>query len=761
MLGLFFAAPPALLAGNQGFGPFPAPGHVIQAAGKEAGISQQMTEPAITPELVEAHGIKPDEYARILQILNREPNFTELGIFSAMWNEHCSYKSSKKWLRTLPTEGPQVICGPGENAGVVDIGDGQAVVFKMESHNHPSYIEPYQGAATGVGGILRDVFTMGARPIAAMNSLSFGEPPHPKTRQLVHGVVEGIGGYGNCFGVPTVGGEVRFHPAYNGNCLVNAFAAGLADADKIFYSAASGVGMPVVYLGAKTGRDGVGGATMASAEFDDTIEEKRPTVQVGDPFTEKRLMEACMELMQTGAVISIQDMGAAGLTCSAVEMGDKGKLGIRLDLEKVPVRERNMTAYEMMLSESQERMLMVLRPEKEVEAKAVFDKWDLDFAIVGETIDEDRFLIMLDGAVKADLPLSKLSSEAPEYDRPWQETAKAEALAPVPQVDPVDALKALISSPNYAAKQWVYEQYDTMVMADTVRTPGLGAGIIRVHGTDKALAFTSDVTPRYVKANPVEGGKQAVAEAYRNLTAVGAVPLATTDNMNFGNPEKPEIMGQFVGAIKGIGAACSALDMPIVSGNVSLYNETDGAAILPTPTIGAVGLIAHVDDIIGCDVRDGHELLVIGETHGHLGQSALLAEIFGREDGDAPAVDLDAEKRNGDFIRANRKLIRACTDVSDGGIALAAFELAEAAGVGLHMDHQHDDAFLFGEDQGRYLVACNFDAAEALMTAAGQAGVHVASVGKFTGHSLRIGNSEAPMEELSALYRESFAKAVG
>ena len=724
------------------------------------GISEQMTEPAISPELVEAHGIKPDEYARILQILNREPNFTELGIFSAMWNEHCSYKSSKKWLRTLPTTGPQVICGPGENAGVVDIGDGQAVVFKMESHNHPSYIEPYQGAATGVGGILRDVFTMGARPIAAMNSLSFGEPSHPKTRQLVSGVVAGVGGYGNCFGVPTAGGEVRFHPAYNGNCLVNAFAAGLADADSIFYSAASGVGMPVVYLGAKTGRDGVGGATMASAEFDDTIEEKRPTVQVGDPFTEKRLMEACLELMATGAVISIQDMGAAGLTCSAVEMGDKGNLGIRLDLEKVPVREKNMTAYEMMLSESQERMLMVLRPEKEAEAKAVFDKWDLDFAIVGETIDEDRFLIMLDGAVKADLPLSKLSSEAPEYDRPWQPTPEAAPLAPVPQVDPVDALKALISSPNYAAKQWVYEQYDTMVMADTARVPGLGAGIIRVHGTDKALAFTSDVTPRYVKANPVEGGKQAVAEAYRNLTAVGAVPLATTDNMNFGNPEKPEIMGQFVGAIQGIGQAVAALDMPIVSGNVSLYNETDGQAILPTPTIGAVGLIANEDKLIGREVRDGHVALLIGETNGHLGQSALLAEVFNRQDGDAPHVDLAAEKRNGDFIRDNHPWITACTDLSDGGLALAAFEMAESAGVGVHLD-EADTATLFGEDQARYLVACNFDQAEALMMAAGQAGVPIASVGRFTGDSVKLGHSEAPLAELSTTFRGAFAETFG
>jgi len=715
-----------------------------------------MQEPAITPDLIAAHGY---EYDMILEIIGREPSFTELGIFSAMWNEHCSYKSSKKWLRTLPTSGPQVICGPGENAGVVDIGDGQAVVFKMESHNHPSYIEPYQGAATGVGGILRDVFTMGARPIASMNALSFGEPGHHKTRQLVNGVVEGIGGYGNCFGVPCVGGEVRFHPAYNGNCLVNAFAAGLADSDKIFYSAASGVGMPVVYLGAKTGRDGVGGATMASAEFDDTIEEKRPTVQVGDPFTEKRLMEATLELMQTGAVISIQDMGAAGLTCSAVEMGDKGGLGVRLDLENVPQREENMTAYEMMLSESQERMLMVLKPELEAEARAVFEKWDLDFAIVGETIAEDRFLIVHNGEVKADLVLSKLSSTAPEYDRPWEPTPAAEELAEVPQIDPIDGLRALLASPNYAGKQWVYEQYDTMVMADSSRTPGLGAGMVRVHGTDKVLAFTSDVTPRYVRANPEEGGKQAVAEAYRNLTAVGARPLATTDNLNFGNPEKPEIMGQFVGAIKGIGAAVAALDMPIVSGNVSLYNETDGQGILPTPTIGAVGLLSHTDEIIGNEVRDGHVALVIGETTGHLGQSALLAEVFNREDGDAPHVDLGAEHRNGDFIRANREMIKACTDLSDGGLALAAFELAEAAGVGVCLDDASTE-FLFGEDQARYLVACNFDQAEALMIAAGQAGVPLVSVGRFTGDSVRIGTSEAPLDELTNTFRNSFAEAV-
>ena len=718
-----------------------------------------MQDPVITPDLIAAHGLSPEEYARILEIMGRAPSFTEMGIFSAMWNEHCSYKSSKKWLRTLPTEGPQVICGPGENAGVVDIGDGQAVIFKMESHNHPSYIEPYQGAATGVGGILRDVFTMGARPIAAMNSLSFGSPDHPKTKSLVSGVVAGVGGYSNCFGVPTIGGEVRFDPAYNGNCLVNAFAAGLAYTDKIFYSAASGVGMPVVYLGAKTGRDGVGGATMASAEFDDTIEDKRPTVQVGDPFTEKRLMEATLELMATGAVVSIQDMGAAGLTCSAVEMGDKGNLGVRLDLEKVPTREPNMTAYEMMLSESQERMLMVLNPELEDVAKAVFDKWDLDFAIVGETIAEDRFLIVLNGEIKADLPLKALSGTAPEYDRPWVETPAAKPLGNVPQIDAIDGLKMLISCPNYAAKHWVYEQYDSQVMADSLRTPGFGSGIVRVHGTRKALAFTSDVTPRYVAANPFEGGKQAVAEAYRNLISVGSLPLATTDNLNFGNPEKPEIMGQFVGAIKGIGAAVAALDMPIVSGNVSLYNETDGSSILPTPTIGAVGMIANADDAILGVARDGHMAILIGETLGHLGQSALLAEVFNRVEGDAPPVNLDAEKKHGRFILENAAWVTACTDLSDGGLALAAFEMAEEAGVGVSLDSD-DTATLFGEDQARYLVACNFDQAEALMAAASNAAVPVACVGSFGGTTVRFGNSQAELADLSKIFRSSFAVAL-
>jgi len=718
-----------------------------------------MQEPKITPELVAAHGLKPDEYDRILTIIGREPSFTELGIFSAMWNEHCSYKSSKKWLRTLHTTGPQVICGPGENAGVVDIGDGQAVIFKMESHNHPSYIEPHQGAATGVGGILRDVFTMGARPIAAMDALSFGTPDHPKTAHLVKGVVEGIGAYGNAFGVPNVGGEVRFHRAYNGNCLVNAFAAGLADADKIFYSAASGVGMPVVYLGAKTGRDGVGGATMASAEFDDTIEEKRPTVQVGDPFTEKCLLEACLELMASDSVISIQDMGAAGLTCSAVEMGDKGGLGIKLQLDNVPQREAHMTAYEMMLSESQERMLMVLKPEKEAVARAIFQKWDLDFAIVGETITEDRFLILQGNDVKADLPLSKLSSSAPEYDRPWVETPAAAPLGDVPAIGAIAGLRRLIGSPGYAHKGWVWEQYDTQVGADTLVTPGMGAGVVRVHGTGKALAFTSDVTPRYVRANPYEGGKQAVAEAWRNLTAKGALPLAATDNLNFGNPEKPEIMGQFVGAIKGIGEACRALDFPIVSGNVSLYNETDGQPILPTPTIGAVGLLKTPGELIAGKPSEGDLAVVIGATKGHLGQSALLAEAFGIETGDAPHVDLAAERRNGEFLRANRNVIRAATDLSDGGLALAAFEMAEGAGLGVTIDAS-DTAFLFGEDQARYLVALHQADLAPLSAAAQAAGVPLALVGQFGGAIVSLGGDTAPLAELSGLYRTAFAKAV-
>ena len=717
-----------------------------------------MPEPAITPDLVAAHGLTDAEYRRVLEICGREPTFTELGIFSAMWNEHCSYKSSKKWLRQLPVSGPQVICGPGENAGVVDIGDGDAVVFKMESHNHPSYIEPYQGAATGMGGILRDVFTMGARPVAAMNALSFGRPEHPKTRSLVAGVVSGIGGYGNAFGVPTVGGEVRFHSAYDGNCLVNAFAAGIARSDAIFYSAASGVGRPVVYLGAKTGRDGVGGATMASAEFDETIEEKRPTVQVGDPFTEKRLLEACLELMATGAVVSIQDMGAAGLTCSAVEMGDKGGLGIRLDLDRVPVRESNMTAYEMMLSESQERMLMVLDPEREADARAVFERWDLDFAVVGETIAEDRFVIVQNGEVMADLPLSTLASSAPEYDRPWEPTPAPAPLATLPNVTPMEALRTLLSDPNHAEKSWVWQQYDHTVMADTSVGPGRGGGVVRVHGTGKALAFTSDVTPRYVVADPEAGGRQAVAEAFRNLCAKGATPLAATDNLNFGNPEKPRIMGQLVLALRGIGAACAALDMPIVSGNVSLYNETHGEPILPTPTIGAVGLLRRTADLIDGDPEEGDVLILVGGAGTHLGRTALLAAL-GIEEGEVPTVDLLSERHHGEFVRANASVIRACEDIADGGLALAAFELAARAGVGVALDPTTLPA-LFGEDQGRYVLAVAKADVAQLLDRASEGGIPAEVAGRFGGTDVTLGDQSAPLEELELIWRGAFCHAL-
>ncbi len=719
-----------------------------------------MVEPEVTPDLAAAHGLSVEEYQRIHQLLGRPPSFTELGIFSAMWNEHCSYKSSKKWLRTLPTDGPQVICGPGENAGVVDIGDELAVIFKMESHNHPSYIEPFQGAATGIGGILRDVFTMGARPIAAMNSLSFGALDHPKTRSLVRGVVEGIGSYGNAFGVPNIGGECRFHAAYDGNCLVNAFAAGIAPADAIFYSAASGTGMPLVYVGARTGRDGVGGATMASAEFDKTIEEKRPTVQVGDPFTEKRLMEACLELMASGAVIAIQDMGAAGLTCSAVEMGDKGGLGIRLDLDRVPLRESGMSAYEMMLSESQERMLMVLTPEHLATAARIFEKWDLDFAVVGETMAEDRFLVLHGNTVKADLPLAALSGEAPEYDRPYASAKAAQPLQDVPPIDPIEGLTALLASPNHASKHWIWEQYDHMVLADTVRPPGAGAGIVRVHGTEKLLAFTSDVTPRYVAADPFEGGKQAVAEAWRNLVAVGATPLAATDNLNFGNPENPEIMGQFVNAIRGIGEACRALGLPIVSGNVSLYNETDGRPILPTPTIGAVGILQSIDEMIGGVAQAGDRVVLVGRSGSHLGQSALLADLLGRADGPPPPVDLEEERRNGVFLLKHRVLVRAATDLSDGGLALGAFELAQASGTGFVLETDVVPE-LFGEDQARYLLAVAPEDADNLLESAREMSVPVHDIGCFGGPDVVFGGHKAELAPLLDLHRTAFETAIG
>jgi len=718
--------------------------------------------PDITPEIVAEHGLSPAEYDKVLEIMGRAPNITELGIFSVMWSEHCSYKSSKYWLKTLPTEAPWVICGPGENAGIIDIGDGQAAIFKMESHNHPSYIEPYQGAATGVGGILRDVFTMGARPVANMNALRFGQPDHPKTKHLVDGVVAGIGGYGNCVGVPTVGGECTFHAAYDGNILVNAMTVGIADTDRIFYSAASGVGNPVIYVGSKTGRDGIHGATMASAEFSGDSDEKRPTVQVGDPFTEKLLIEACLELMQTDCIVGIQDMGAAGLTSSAFEMASKGGMGVELNLDHVPQRETGMTAYEMMLSESQERMLMVLKPGSEDQARAIFEKWELDFAIVGTLTDTGRMVLTHHGDTVADLPIDPLALASPEYDetdRPWTPTPKPAGIdaesVPAPN-DPLEALKKLMAAPDMASKRWIWEQYDHMVMADTMGPgrPGGDAALVRVHGTQKALAIATDCAPRYCQADPVEGGRHAVAEVWRNITATGARPLAITDCMNFGNPERPEIMGQFVGAIEGMRDACLALDFPVVSGNVSLYNETNGQAILPTPAIGGVGLIDDSAKAVGLALpAAGLNLILIGKTAGHLGQSMYLREIEGREEGAPPPVDLAAERRNGDFVRGqiDAGTVAACHDLSDGGLAAATAEMALAGNIGVSLDAADADtvplhAWLFGEDQARYLIAT--EDADAVLTAAQTASVPAAVVGTSGGDSLSVGGFAVAIAEI-------------
>jgi phosphoribosylformylglycinamidine synthase subunit PurL len=671
----------------------------------------------ITSQIVAEHGFSPEEYESVLHAMGREPNLTELGIFSVMWSEHCSYKSSRLHLKKLPTTAPWVICGPGENAGVIDIGDGQAAIFKMESHNHPSYIEPYQGAATGVGGILRDVFTMGARPIANLNALRFGRPDHPKMRHLIDGVVRGIGGYGNCVGVPTVGGEVNFHKAYDGNILVNAMTVGVADTDKIFYCAASGVGNSIVYVGSKTGRDGIHGATMASADFSDDTEEKRPTVQVGDPFTEKLLIEACLELMATDAIVAIQDMGAAGLTSSSVEMASKGGCGIRLNMNAVPQRETGMTPYEMMLSESQERMLMVLKPGREAMAEAIFHKWELDFAIIGEVTDTGHMVLDWNGEVVADIPLGPLAEDAPEYDRPYiskeeyKVWANVKPLGDIPDSTDIAAdLLKLMASPDIASRRWIYEQYDQKVGGDTVQAPGGDAAVVRVHGTDKALAMTTDCTPRYCYADPYEGGKQAIAEAYRNLSAVGATPLAVTNCLNFGNPQRPEIMAQFVGCLDGMADACRALDFPIVSGNVSLYNESKatggGSAILPTPAIGAVGLIKDWSKASNIAFKsEGEAIFVIGTTRGHLGQSLWLRELHGREDGAPPPVDLAAEKKLGRLVQKLVSLgkVTAVHDVSDGGLLVAIAEMALAGGIGAKLDLLNVKN-AFGEDQGRYIV---------------------------------------------------------
>ena len=694
----------------------------------------------VNQALAREFGLSADEYQRVLEIMGRTPSLTELGVFSVMWSEHCSYKSSRVWLKTLPTKAPWVIHGPGENAGVVDIGEGLAAIFKMESHNHPSFIEPYQGAATGVGGILRDVFTMGARPIANLNALRFGDPKLPRTKRIVDGVVRGIGGYGNCVGVPTVGGEINFHPAYNGNPLVNAMTVGIADKTKIFLSAAAGIGNPVVYVGSKTGRDGIHGATMASAEFGADSEEKRPTVQVGDPFVEKLLIEACLELMATDAIIAIQDMGAAGLTSSSVEMAGKGDVGIELNLDHVPQRETAMTAYEMMLSESQERMLMVLRPDRQDVARAIFEKWELDFAVIGHLTDTGRIVIKHNGQIEADIPLAPLADQAPLYHRPTEETPPQPPLGQVP--DPVglaSALKTLMACPDLCSRRWVWEQYDYTIGGQTVKRPGAAdAAIVKLEGRSRALALTTDCTPRYVFADPETGGTQAVAEAWRNITATGALPLAITDNMNFANPEKPRIMGQFAASIRGIAAACIALDFPVVSGNVSLYNETEGRPILPTPAIGGLGVLEDAAQAVGYALPPAHDLVLIGTTKGWLGQSLWLREIAGREEGPPPPVDLAAERAHGDFVRAEilSGTVAACHDASDGGLLVAVAEMALAGDTGATLDPGGDAAHWFGEDQARYLIATTN--AEAILARAAAANIPAQRIGTSGGTTLTL-----------------------
>jgi phosphoribosylformylglycinamidine synthase len=700
------------------------------------------------------HGLTADEYESILRLLGRAPNLTELGVFSEMWSEHCSYKSSRTWLATLPTKAPWVIQGPGENAGIVDIGGGRAVVFKMESHNHPSYIEPYQGAATGVGGIVRDVFTMGARPVANLNCLRFGGPEHAKTRHLVAGVVAGIGGYGNCIGVPTVGGECSFDPRYDGNILVNAMTVGIVDAKRIFYARASGVGSPVVYVGSKTGRDGIHGASMASAAFGEDTEEKRPTVQVGDPFAEKLVLEACLELMATDAIIGIQDMGAAGLTSSSVEMAAKGETGIELDLDLVPTRAAGMSTYEIMLSESQERMLMVLRPGAEGEARKVFEKWELDFVVIGRVTDSGRLVLRWDGEVIGDMPVAPLAAGL-RYDRPWQRPPPPPPLPRLEHRAPGEALKALLSGPDLGSRRWIWDQYDQMVMADTVQPPGGDAAVVRVHGTDQGLALATDCTPRYCDADPETGGRQAVAETWRNLTAAGARPLALTDCLNFGNPERPQVMGQFVLALRGMAEACRALDFPVVSGNVSFYNETEGRNIPPTPQIGGVGLIDDIALMATPALLPDHALVLIGETNGHLGQSLYARLVAGGDGGPPPPVDLAAERRNGDFVRgliaAGR--VRCCHDVSDGGVYVAIAEMAIAGGVGADLSCPDDPAWLFGEDQARYVLALPGAEADAVLADAASAGVPAARAGRCGGASLTRNRADAiSVGDLRALH---------
>ena len=710
-----------------------------------------------TPTMIEAHGLTSEEYNQIKKILNRTPNITELGIFSAMWNEHCSYKSSRKWLKELPSKGDQVICGPGENAGIVAIDEEIALAFKMESHNHPSFIEPFNGAATGVGGILRDVFTMGARPIAVMNSLSMGSANNIETKEILRGVVKGISHYGNSFGVPNVGGELRFDPTYNGNCLVNAFAAGIVDRNKIFYSKASGIGCPIVYMGAKTGRDGVGGASMASESFDsdnDQNKAKRPTVQIGDPFLEKKLMEACFELTESGCVIAIQDMGAAGLTCSSVEMGDKGDLGIFLNLDKVPVREDQMTSYEIMLSESQERMLAVIRPGHEDQANKIFSKWDLDFAVVGNTMEDDKLSIQFQNEIVADLPLKCLADQAPQYDRPWKTCERNNSYPLLPKLSISEAIEVLLSSPNHSSKRWVWEQYDHMILNNTRKRPGLDAGITKIYETNYGLAFSCDSNPLLCSINPFEGGKQAVAECYRNIISSGGTPLAITDNLNFGSPEDPEIMGQFVNCIKGIREACIHLNFPVVSGNVSFYNQTDEKSILPTPTIGGVGIIKDISAHRSGSVNKNDVYYLVGKTDNKSTALALVTEIsLDQVENVNIKVNLEEEKRNGQFILDlfYKKLISSAHDVSDGGIALALCELAIVNGLGFRIIEGSLEYF-FNETQGRYIISINPLHEKQLIYLAEEKKVTLNKLGVAEGTTLSFGSNSLQLDHAINLY---------
>ena len=719
----------------------------------------------INNQIIEKHGLKLEEFEIIKKLLNREPNLLELGIFSAMWNEHCSYKSSRLHLKKLPIKGKQVIQGPGENAGVIDIGDDDAIVFKIESHNHPSFIEPYQGAATGVGGILRDVFTMGARPIALLNSIHFGSPENKKTKSLLNGVVSGIGGYGNCIGIPTVAGETKFHETYNENILVNAMAVGHAKKNKIFYSKAKGVNKSVVYVGSKTGRDGIHGASMASAEFDDNSEEKKPTVQVGDPFTEKLLMEACLELMKDNSIIAIQDMGAAGLTSSSVEMASKGKLGIELNLNKVPCREEKMTPYEIMLSESQERMLIVLENGKEEHAKKIFDKWNLDFAVIGKTTNTKKIDLLFDNKNVASIPIDFLAEDAPIYDRKWKKTKLPQKLKFDKQqfksLNLSDCLNKILSSPNVSDKKWIWDQYDHTVMGDTIQKPGGDAGVVRVHGTTKAVAASVDASATYCFSHPLTGGKQIVCESWRNLISVGAKPIAITNCLNFGNPEKEKNMGEFVECVEGITEASKYLDFPVVSGNVSFYNETKDKGIKPTPAIGGVGLIKDYQKMITMDFKkSGNIVYVIGKTEGHLDQSIFARNILLEKKGPPPSINLFNEKNIGETILhlIDKNLIQTCHDVSTGGILTAVSKMCIKGQKGLKINsfkelvNKHE--YFFGEDQGRYIIEIENTNIKKVNDLLEKNSVHFDDLGVIEDKNLSFnGEINLPIEELAKTHK--------